>query len=282
MKLKHEWTRDTGLHEVSGSFCVMSTGQIIICDKEFSQREYKFYCFNPDGTSTGCPVVKSICQHAKKYYSPHELLPIIIGSTEYIAVSCPECKMIRSINPDYPRREPVVAYTGSKEGIGCMCLGQTGTLYFVDRHSGQVLLLDCTTTTFSLKRRLCNNYGFEPHYICYIEDHDLIVLSSSWIGICAVRSSDGQIVWDKSRQVVEGEEWRPAGLASLQDPGLLLVGDHLNRRIIIQSPVNGDILQALPLTEVKGVTDELHLINNKLLVYHSEGLSCWSVGIINK
>ena len=283
VKLKHEWTRDTGLYGDDNAIpCVMSTGQIIIYGKEFSQRGYKFYFFNPDGTSTGCPVVKSICQHANQYYSPHDLLPIIIGSTEYIAVSCTECKMIRLINPDYPRREPVVAYTGSKEGIWCMCLGQTGTLYFVDVNSGQVLLLDCTTTTFSLKRRLCKNYDFRPYCICYIEDENLIVLISWFYSrICAVRISDGQKVWDKSIQAVEGKEWRPHGLASLQDPGLLFVGDQRNRRIIIQSPVNGDILQILPLTEITGWIRGLHLINNKLLVHYFENLSCWSVGIIN-
>ena len=80
--------------------------------------------------------------------------------------------------------------------------------------------------TFSLKRRLCQIDDLWPNNICFIEDNDLIVLSSYYNKrICSVRTNDGKIVWDQERQIVNGNAWKPRGLVYLHHQGLLLVAD---------------------------------------------------------
>ena len=253
----------------------MSTDQIVICDMESPDGEWKLHFFNPDRTSIA-HVSQSICEHDKELVRPYKLLPIIIGSTEYIAVSCRKCKMISLINPEDV--EPIMAYTGTRGEAGPMSLGLPGKLCMVGRVSGKVSLLDCTTTKFSLNRRLCEIDDLWSDSICYIECYDLIVLTS-WYKkrICAMRSSDGQIVWDKSTQVVKDEEWKPYGLSILHDSDLLLVGDRYKARIMILSPGTGDILQTVPLPQETVCINELHLINDKLLVHYHGKLSNYSV-----
>ena len=150
----------------------MSTDQIVICDMESPHGEWKLHFFNPDETSMA-HVSQSICQHDKELVRPYKLLPIIIGSTEYIAVSCRKCKMISLINPE--DMECIMAYAGTRGEAGPMSLGLAGKLCMVGRVSGKVSLLDCTTTTFSLKGRLCEIDNLKPDNICYIEYYDLIV-----------------------------------------------------------------------------------------------------------
>ena len=261
----------------------MSTGQIIVCEMEYIGGEYKLHFFNPDGTITGHDP-RSLCQHGVDFKNPYNILSIIIGNTEYIAVSCSECKIICLTNPDDLRQNPVVVYRETHEAIGRMCLGPTGTLCALSKTTGRVSLLDCTSTKFSLKKRLCKIENMWPddicfsedHDICYIEHHDLIVLSV-WTGnrICAVRSSDGQTVWN-----IVGK-CRSHGLVILPDPGLLLVEVKYSNNIMILSPNTGDILQTIPLPVATRYIYDLHLLNNKLLVHHEEGLSCCSVSAIH-
>ena len=153
----------------------------------------------------------------------------------------------------------------------------------VDRYSGWVSLLDCTLMKFNLNRKLSTVDDDDDQLlfwydICYIEDHDLIVLSS-WTEkrICAMRSSNGQIVWDKSKQVVNGEEWKPHGLVFVHNPGLLLAGDRWEKRIMILSPNTGDILQIISLEEGKGWINNLHVMNDTLIVHQNGKLSQYSV-----
>ena len=278
--LKHEWTRDTELcGDVDSTSCVMSTGEIIICDRKYGE-EWKLYFYNPDMTSTG-HMAQYPCEHRTHLnVNPYKLLPITIEGKEYIAVSCNECHMIHLINPEDLNQELVVAYEGNAGDMGPMCLGPALTLYVVGKYSGHVSLLDCTSTRFNLKAKLFQINNLFPDVICYIEDDDLIVLSSLFHRrICAVRSSDGHIVWEISEQIVNGKEWRPQGLTFLHDPDLLLVGDWGKERIIILSPITGDIMYIVPLLK-KDLThwiNNIHVINDKLLVNFGEKLSHYLV-----
>ena len=283
--LDHGSAINIGQHgESDSTSCVLSTGQIVICDTECHKGEYKLHISNSDGISTG-QTVQSICEHCSELFNPYKLLPIIIGGTEYIAVSCQMCNMIRLINPIDLNQEFLVAYEGDSLEVGPMCLGQTGTLCIVSAYSGQVSLLDCTTTKFTLKRRLCKIDDLCSVYtpsvksfqinnlmadgICYIKDHDFIVLSS-WLHnrICAVRGSDGKMVWDIANQITNLAEWKPSGLAYFHDPGVLLVAGRYNGKILILSPSTGDILQTGQLPEETGLINNLQIVNSLLLVHH--------------
>ena len=87
-------------------------------------------------------------------------------------------------------------------------------------------------------------------------------------------------MWDKSDQVVAGDEWNPSGLAFLCDHDLLLVGDMIEKRILILSPTTGDILQTVPLQQETGRIRDLHLINDRLLVHQFNKLSHYSVSCL--
>ena len=116
--------------------------------------------------------------------------------------------------------------------------------------------------------------------ICYLEDHSLIVLVILFHGrICAVRISDGEIVWNKSKEVIDKKEWRPNGLAFLHSQDLLLAGDMYKKRILILSPNMGNILQTIPLQEETKDINDLYLVNDKLLVHDHNKLSFYSVSI---
>ena len=121
---------------------------------------------------------------------------------------------------------------------------------------------------FTLKRRSSEIEGLWTDDISYIKDHGLIALTLKYNDrICAVRISDGQIMWDKSDQVVAGDECNPSGMAFLCNHDLLLVRDMIEKRILILSPTTGDILQTVPLQQETGRIHDLHLINDRLLVH---------------
>ena len=142
-------------------------------------------------------------------------------------------------------------------------------------------ILDCSKRQFNLKTKLPDIEYLVPDDICYIKKFDLIVLSS-WVSnrICAVNSSDGQIVWDKSRQVADDKLWCPNTLALLSNQGLLLMADRYENWILILSCSTGDILHTTPLQESESGIIDFHLFRNKLLVYHPTKISYYTVGVL--
>ena len=218
--LKHESTRDTGLTDDWAS-CVLSSSKTVVGDKESGSGKWNLHFFNPDGKLTGRDT-RIMCR-----YHYHNLLSVVIGNTEYIAASCLECATICVINPQDQSQEPIVTYKGERGEIGPMCLGRKGTLYVMGSSRGHeknhqnsaLSLLDCKTTKFT-KLSLFRN--FQPaRDICYIERHDLIVVNTWYptFRICAVKSSDGNRVWD-----IPSGEWKPKGITYLCEQDLLLAG----------------------------------------------------------
>ena len=275
--VKLERTRRTPLVGDKGAtFCTLSTGQIVICDQDSVDGEYNLFYINRDGTMS-VSVSQIMCIHDCYYYNPYQLLPITIDSTEYLALSCMECGIIRLIKADTLIEDPVVVYRGD---IGPICLGKPGEIYMVNRYSGDISLLQCSSTEFTLKRRLFPRNNLVADDICFLQDHNLIVVSS-WFnnGVVAVTSSDGHIVWDKSRLVVDDKIWCPNTLTFLPDQGLLLIGDRHENRISILSPKTGDLLRTITLQDSASRILDIHLLKDYLLVYCPTKLSCYSVSI---
>ena len=159
------------------------------------------------------------------------------------------------------RRKHIVAYEGNPGDIGPICHGQKGTLCIAGESS--VSLFDCNESKFTLKRRLSVMDDLAPSNICYLEDHDFIVISSTNSNrLCALRSSDGQIVWNKTM-----ETWCPNTLIFLQNQGVLLVGDKSGGNVSAVSPSTGDVLQKFKLQDGAETIKDLHIVDNKLLVH---------------
>ena len=136
-----------------------------------------------------------------------------------------------------------------------------------------VSLFDCTKSKFTLKRSLSVMDDLAPSNICYIEDHDVIVISSTNSNrLCALRSSDGQIVWNKTM-----ETWCPNTLVYLQDQGVLLVGHKSGGDILAVSPSTGNLLEEFKLQDGTETIRGLHVVNDNLFVHLPKSLAYYMV-----
>ena len=260
----------------ASSSCVLSTGQKVICGREAAGAEWKLHFCNKNDAVTSHEG-RRICEHGKNDFSPYKFLPIIIFNKEYVVVSCYGCDKIL-INVDDLNNEPLVAYQGNGREIGPTCLQEAGTLCVVGQFNGAVSFLNCTRTEFTLKRTLPEINNLWADDICYIRDHDMMVLSSWYHNrVCAVRNS-GNFVWNKVRSTA-GNTWKPSALAFLPNNDVLLVGDSSEAKICIVSPKTGNPLQTVDLLHKAAGINDLHLVGDRLLVHSGRKLSYYSVRI---
>ena len=175
------------------------------------------------------------------------------------------CENIRLVNLE--TSEVTVAYNGVD--ALCMCQGEANTLYTLDLY-GEISELDTSHTNFTLRCTL-PQVGIRTDDMCYIKEHEIIVLSSMGKKrVCAVRSSDGLIVWDTSTQQIYGKEFRPMALVYLPQVDLILVGDRENRRLIAVAAGSGDVIPTIGLKEVGDSIYELHVRDGQLIVRHND------------
>ena len=108
----------------------------------------------------------------------------------------------------------------------------------------------------------------------YIKEQAVLVLSSEEDKrLCAMRSSDGHIIWDTSTQQINSKMCTPDGLVYLSQVDLVLVGDWKNRRAIAVAAGSGDVIQTIGLKEVGDNIDEFHVRDGQLIVRHHGGRS---------
>ena len=200
------------------------------------------------------------------------ILSLIITGMEYLAVSCGDCKKIRLINLQEEDHKPIVACTSQKEELGPMCLGEAGTLYTVGKYYGVVSVLDCSTTSFALKRKIPTNTCILSD-ICYM-DRSGFIAACSFSRIFAI-SNDGCRVWNISTWI-DNKAVGAEGLVYLSDQDLLLVNDRQNKRIIVVTGSAGYIVQVI---HVHDELDDLYARDNRLTALLKDGrkLSIYTV-----
>ena len=254
MKLRHERTTNTGLRNLCGLkySCVLASGEIVIYgSKTAIPGDCWFYLCDRQGNP-----LRTI--HAPCTQRLLNLLPVTIDRKEYI---CVDCRNIRLINLE--TSDLSVAYTDIE--VNCMCLGKSNTLYSVD-NQGEISVFDTKGTGFTLKRTL-PTIGMEATEMCYIRGSDMIILSLWETNrFCAMRSSDGQIVWDKSVEEIGGKVFDPMGLVYLCAMDSLIVGDRDNKQVIVVSGESGDVAQTVEIDGVHNDIKDLHVRDEELIV----------------
>ena len=97
--------------------------------------------------------------------------------------------------------------------------------------------------------------------MCFINEHNLIALLRKYNkNIFAVRSSDGQMVWDKSTLLRDKIVCDPLGIVYVQSADLVIVGDgYKHSRIILLDGSTGDIVRTIHLEKECTSVRELHV-----------------------
>ena len=223
--------------------------------------------------SNGIPtrkILPSLCKHNILIY----LQAVIIGETEYLAVSCRKCNKIRLIDLQNPDQQPVVAYTGKETGpvtdfgdaggVGPMTTGSPGVLYTVDVMSDNILVFDCTTITFRLVKELPIIEYLKADKMCYSVELKLL-FTSSWRKhqICAF-TTDGERIW-----TVRSEN-NPQGLTYMAEYDKVLCADGYDKTILVIEGRTGELLEKIPLDPDEDVwrIDDVHVKENVVTVQY--------------
>ena len=263
LKLKHESTTDTGLVSTSLTHqCSISSDNFVFYVSETGRADdYKFHFCDKKGKPTGRSI-DATCHHN----DTRCFVRLTVRNTEYLCVACEYdgCRNIRLVNLE--TSEVTVAYNGVD--VECMCQGEANTLYILERY--EIYELDTSHTDFTLRRTL-PEVGMEINIMCYIKEYGIIVLSSSdEKRVCAMRSSDGLIVWDTSTQQINGKKCSPVAVVYLPQVDLVLVRDKKNRGLIAVAAGSGDVIQTIGLKEDGGSIVDLLVRDGQLIVLHSD------------
>ena len=264
VKLKHELQTETELYSTyqdSHHLCSLPSGDIVLYASKTGHfvDDYKFYLLDRHGNPTG-QTIDPVCEHGP--YCIH-LLPVTINNK--LCVACADCRKILLINLE--TKQVTVAYTGLC--VWSMCQGEANTIY-TGSLEGVISVLDMSGTNFALKCTL-SKVDIYVQNMCYTSEH---IVLSSWVDkrVCAMRSSDGQIIWRKSTQQIDGKECRPTGLVYLPQVDVVLVGlvGYRKKRIIVVEAASGDVVQTIKLKEVSEVMWEFRVHDEQLVIRHSD------------
>ena len=240
------------------------SGIVVLWGKTSEQTPAAIHLYNPSTGFTKLPEVKGLCQHDHQY-----LLPVTMNNKELLAVSCPDCQMIRLL--DVETRDVTIAFHDSRFYPGRMSHGEGDVMYVTHSVEGAVPVLELNTAQvpFTGPVRTIQS-GMKGYYsMCYIPSpHRLIVLSLHPESLIrAVSAETGEKVWEVKGEV-DGVECRPNGLLFSPQHQVLLVADGWNYRLLVLHPGDGSHLQTIQLDREMGGIVELCLHQNKLVVHH--------------
>ena len=193
-----------------------------------------------DGNSPTGQTIEALCDHPPALIN---VMPVTMETTEHLCVSCSECENLRLINLDNLHVNPVArlvtgrkkvttAYTGLK--VWRMCHDKSNILYTVDE-LGKITMLKTSGTNFTFQGIL-KKIDMHVWDMCYMKGHRMLVLRTNR-RLEAVRRSDGQIVWNRSTQQIDGSEYSRCQLVYLPEMDVVLVG--AKRKIKVVFPGSG-------------------------------------------
>ena len=241
----------------------MESGIVVLRGKTSELTPAAFHLYNTSTGFTKLPEVKGLCEHDQQ-----NLLPVTMNNKELLAVSCPDCQMIRLL--DIETGDVTVAFHDSRFYPGWMRHGEGDVMYVVPK-GAPVLELNTTQVPFTGPVRTIQS-GMEMYYsMCYIPSpHRLIVLSDNTGLIRAVSAETGENVWGVKWEV-DGVQCEPHGMLFSPQHQVLLVADGRNCRVLVLHPGDGSHLQTIQLDREMDAIIELCLHQNKLVVHHNAG-----------
>ncbi len=237
-------------------FSVMASGRVILCANHKKDARSVLHCYiQKDGDWMEVDTVRW-CGGYNVYTEGLE-----IGGRELLVKSCGYCHKISLHNLE--TGETSMAFDDDNFCLGQMCRGDPGQVVVVDQKQKQVLLLDCSSPTFSLIKKIPVAVGsFDS--ICYIPG-GVLVISNQIGSITAVSTDTGKQLWEVTGQV-QGKQCYFCGLAFSPALDALFVADGFLSRILVLNPGDESLRQILPL-EMLGIRD-LCLHSDQLIVLH--------------
>ena len=115
-------------------------------------------------------------------------------------------------------------------------------------------------------------WGKTYYSMCYIPSPYKLLVFSLWRDslIISVSAETGEKVWEVTGEV-DGKMCEPHGLLFSPQHQVLLVADGKNCRVLVLHPRDGSHLQTIHFSGEMGVTVELCLHKNELVMHHHAG-----------
>ena len=179
-------------------------------------------------------------------------LSLKVAMKEHLVLSCKTCKNIKiapiSSLKDDEKTPADFQIALEKEAVGKMCEG--GKNYFYAEHvdTHEILELDCSTPSFSIRQRV--DIGVKhPDGLCYMPSplNMLVVSDHQGRKVQAVSCESQKIVWSLSGSV-EGRKIYPHGSlysASYADRASVLIADGEKSRVLVLEAESGSHLQTI-------------------------------------
>ena len=269
--MKHERTQEFELVFWGWTeSCIMINGNMVIWGKTTEITRPKFHVYNTRGKKL--KTIEPFCQHITV-----RILPLMIKNTEYLAMSCAECKDINLHRMDLG----VTINAFSSCFPGPMCLG---SLYSVHCVKGfPVVKIDCKNIPFKMGKKIETDMeGILD--ICYIPTSDTLLISSKKV-IRAISCKSENTVWEFAISKVD-ENRHLQGLVYSHRHDVVLVCQTSSAGLLVLEPSNGKCILTIDLGEhVLGVPWEPDIYQGQLVILHGgvdsrPALSYFSVSII--
>ncbi len=181
-----------------------------------------------------------------------------LSAGQYLAQCCWVCQNVKVV--DRATRKIHTAYAGTGCELLAMCSGPgEGSLLVWDNKGRAVIHLTWVESSKRLDeiRRVQVPGGRVVRYMCYMPQHDRVILSRGHEEVEAVRLQGGgqPPVWQVQGEVL-GKEISPRGVSS-DSEGRVYIADYWGGRVLVVNVLTGEVIQELlqhaGLGEVKRV-----------------------------
>ena len=186
------------------------------------------------------------CSHWNQLF----ILLVMIDNTEYLSVSCPQCRTIWVCDMQNGKFNEVFKEEGFYPGL--MCKAEENHVYILNDMKGlkQINKVKCMPTEFTEdKIRPIQSQMRNIDFMQYLPDIKCISLSS-WEEhvVKAIHCETSEVVWEVKGKV-EGVTWNPHVLWYSSEHDFLVVSDtSYYGRLVVLNPYDGSLLQTVPLS----------------------------------
>ncbi len=231
------------------------------------------FLYKLDGTRlTKVREVQQTCEHA---YCTPELVGMIVGGDEMVAVSCWACGDVKLVNMENGQTH--VAYKAQNLQADFMCVGDPGVMW-LSCLDGSVRELKCSSKTFFDTGKQVSTE--ECQFMLYLPaPHNSLVLSHyGWVE--SIACDTGQRRWRVEN--LGRTEHRPGGIVFHPAHQLLVVSNPEVNAILLLDPETGSTLHQY-LSVTWGNVWDIRLCNQLMLflLRHDGGLHISQVQLID-
>lgn len=267
--MTHLGSHDTQFSvEAEPNLAVMRDGTVVLYGSEdMEEPDMDGNSYPPEGVHvfrasptdwTKLKQLPGLCQHGT--WQRLNILLVTIEAQELLAVSCPRCGVIRLLNLE--TGESNLAFYDPRYELDYMCHGEEGQIFLScdNKESKVVLLLDCSTTDFSVIRSIPKKLiALES----YIPRHRLLLTTDDH-KVEAFSSENGKTEWK-----LELEDSIFFWVTNLPHHDALLISSLDDNQVIVVNASDGVLRQTLELPEDVGCVQDTQVHGDQLIVLYS-------------